>query len=171
MKMKTIQKLLFILLFCFAITTVSAQWLVGGGIGYHSKAASSGLTAKGEIEIMENIALSPAISYYFGHKVYGHSTSLVSLDVNGHYYFYFPEFEPLTAYPLAGLNFSSYNSPFRNDFTGISGSDRKGIFGINLGGGARWQLNQSLAAFAEVRYTINGDFSDVVPLAGVLFYW
>ncbi|MCV6631523.1 MAG: porin family protein [Flavobacteriaceae bacterium] len=158
------KKLIFTVLFCFTFATASAQFLLGGGLGYHGNVAGAGVLAKAEFEIMEDIAISPSVSYFFGDKIYGFNTSLFGVDVNGHYYFHFVE--NLVAYPLAGVNFSSFKVPFSTILG--SGSVSENVLGLNIGAGGRYQFTDNLAAFAELRFIVNGVYRDFAPTAGVL---
>ncbi|MET2986312.1 outer membrane beta-barrel protein [Aureibaculum conchae] len=169
--MKIIKKLVFAIVLIASASSINAQFAIGGGLGYNDKINAPGLVVKAEFEIMENIAISPSVSYFSGSEARlvdnTYKNNLFAVDVNGHYKIEVM-MDELDVYPLAGLNYSSYkNGGFRFGDDGIRQNEGNAL-GLNLGGGGRWSFSDNLSAFAEVKYTIS-DFSQVVIAAGVLF--
>ncbi|MBJ2173988.1 outer membrane beta-barrel protein [Aureibaculum sp. A20] len=170
--MKIIKKLVLTIALIGSISSVSAQFSVGGGLGYNDKINAPGLVVKAEVEIMENIAISPSISYFSGSaaRLSGsdYKNNLFAVDVNGHYKIEIM-MDELDVYPLAGLNYSSYKNGANVYFdeSGFSQSTGNAL-GLNIGGGGRWSFSDQLSVFAELKYTIS-DFSQVVLGAGILY--
>lgn len=169
--MKIIKKLVLVVALIGGISSMNAQFSIGGGLGYNEGINAPGLVVKAEVEIMEDIAISPSISYFSGSaaRVSGSSykNNLLAVDVNGHYKIEVM-MDELDVYPLVGLNYSSYkNGGFIFQDDGIRQNEGNAL-GLNVGGGGRWSFSDNLSAFAEVKYTIS-DFSQVVIGVGVLF--
>ncbi len=165
--MRTLKKIAFVIALIGGITTMNAQISIGGGIGFNEKVGGPGVIVKAEIDIMDNIAISPSMSYFFGSKLYGYERNLFAVDANGHYKIQVM-MDELDVYPLAGLNYSSYNTgEFR--FGEGEGYKVKGnSLGINLGGGGRWKFADQLSVFAELKYVVS-DYSHAVFAGGVLY--
>lgn len=159
---------LFTLIFLFA-TQIQAQISVGGGLGYNEKISAPGVTLKGVFNITDNIAISPSGSYFFGNQLYGYKRSIISGDVNAHYYFDIIE-SKLKVYPVAGVNFSSYKTGGRYNnglFTYSTREITDNAFGGNIGAGATWAFSEKLKVYLEPKYVVS-DYSQVVINAGVL---
>ncbi|MDY7394743.1 porin family protein [Aureibaculum sp. 2210JD6-5] len=164
--MKFIKKLVFAVALIGGITTMNAQFSIGGGVGFNDKMGGPGILAKAEVEIMDNISISPSISYFFGSKLYGYERNLFAVDANGHYKIEIM-MDELDVYPLAGLNYSSYNTGdyrLNDDEFKVKGNS----LGLNIGGGGRWKFTDQLSVFAELKYVIS-NYSQVVFAGGILY--
>ncbi|RPD96617.1 porin family protein [Aureibaculum marinum] len=166
--MKIFKKLVLTIALIGGISSMNAQIAAGGGIGYNEGVSGPGLVVKAEIDVMDNISISPSLSYFAGSKIYGFSRNMFSVDANGHYKIEVM-MDELDVYPLAGLNYSSYNyGDYRYgdvyDEYKVSGNS----LGLNIGGGGRWKFADQLSAFAELKYVIS-DYSHAVFAGGVLY--
>lgn len=169
--MKIIKKIVIAIALIGSVTSINAQFSIGGGLGYNDKINAPGVVVKAEVEIMEDISISPSISYFSGSEARlsgsGYKNNLLAIDVNGQYAIEIM-MDELNVYPLAGLNYSSYkNGGFIFEDEGIRQNEGNAL-GLNIGGGGRWSFSDQLSAFAELKYTIS-DFSQVVVTAGILF--
>ncbi len=169
--MKTVRKIALVIALIAGITTINAQISIGAGLGYNDFVAGPGVVVKGEIEIMEDIVASPGISYFTGSKLYGQKRNLFSVDVNGQYLIDIM-LDELKVYPLAGLNYSSYNTGdfyINDEADGIIGrADKGNSLGLNVGAGGRWYFADQISVFAELKYTVS-DRSQVVLVGGILY--
>lgn len=170
--MKTVKKIAFVIALIGGITTMNAQVSAGGGVAFNEGIDAPGLFVKAEFEIMENIAISPSLSYFSGSeaKVLGSSykNNLFAVDVNGHYKIEIM-MDELDVYPLAGLNYSSYKNGVKVTFDEDESYQNEGnALGLNVGAGGRWKFADQLSVFAELKYTVS-NFSQVVLGAGVLY--
>ncbi|WP_117880026.1 outer membrane protein [Aureibaculum luteum] len=168
--MKIIKKLVLTIALIGGISSMNAQVSAGGGVAYNEGIDAPGLFAKVEFEIMENIAISPSVSYFSGSqaKIVGNSykNNLFAVDVNGHYKIEVM-MDELDVYPLAGLNYSSYKNGIETLNEGY-GQNSGNALGLNIGGGGRWKFADQLSVFAELKYTVSS-LSQVVLGAGVLY--
>lgn len=170
--MKIIKKIALALAIIGGIGSMNAQMSFGGGLSYNGGINAPGLVVKAEFEIMEDISISPSLSYFSGSRstLLGndYKNNLFAIDVNGHYKVEVM-MDELHVYPLAGLNYSSYNDGANVFFDNNKISQSKGnALGLNIGAGGRWKFADQLSIFAELKYTIS-DFSHVVLGAGVLY--
>lgn len=124
-----------------------------------------GVIVKAEIDIMDNISISPSLSYFAGGELHGYNRNMFAVDANGHYKIEIM-MDELDVYPLAGLNYSSYNTGKWNNDGGYKYSGN--TLGLNIGGGGRWKFAERLSAFAELKYVISS-YSNAVFAAGVLY--
>ena len=78
---------------------------------------------------------------------------MATWDVNldAHYQFFFGR--GFRAYPLLGLTVVGYHIPFE----GLDFSLSKACFGINIGGGAQYDINKDWAVYTEVKGQIVHD--------------
>jgi len=165
--MNTLKKIALVITLIVSISTINAQVSVGIGVGYNEGIDAPGLLVKGEFEIMENILISPSVSYFNGSTISGYKNNLLAFDVNGQYIIEIMADE-LKVYPLSGLNYSSYKHGFRqNNNLSLTGNTGNAL-GLNVGGGGRWYFSDQMSVFAELKYTIS-NLSQVVLGGGILF--
>lgn len=174
MKLIKISSILFLLIGLLATTqNVKGQAAFGGGLAYGTEIESPGINLNGTYLVTENIALAPSVIYYFP-KSYYRDFKLKWLEVglNGHYYFNTTGI--VKPYALAGLNFSFITVPtydFSSFFGGSGEVENKTTtkIGLNLGGGAEFEINSPIKPFGQLSYSIIGDFDQLVIIAGVRF--
>ena len=165
--MKNIKKIAFVIALIGGITTMNAQLSIGGGIGYNEKISGPGLVVKAEYGIVKDISISPSLSYFTGSKLYGYKRNLFAVDVNGHYKIEIIT-DKLHAYPLVGLNYSSYATGGYYSHYFNDGKIKSNSLGLNIGGGGRWKFTDKLSAFAELKY-VASNYGQVVLAAGILY--
>jgi len=155
-----------------ALCTISAkaqtETSIGGLIAYGTEVESIGIGANAEFPIIENLTVSPSFIYYFPKDEVGVKINWFEINANANYYFV--NQDNLGVYGLAGLNYSSINVKLTGAAAAfgqnLSASD--GSLGINLGGGANFELNGGLTLFSELRYVVI-DRGQLVLAAGVRF--
>jgi len=139
--------------------------------GYGTEIKSVALGAKFNYSITDPIEVSPSFNYFL--KKDGTSAWEINADV--HYLFYVTE--RIAVYPLAGLTVTgwktSYNNSDLDDFKDEwgdlmededfdSGSSSTSKFGLNLGGGIKYNLTEKVSLGAELKYSLISDFDQVV---------
>ena len=121
--------------------TASAQFMLGAMEGH----ASPGLGAKFSYSVTDPWRL--ALSSDYGFKTKGMATWDINLDA--HYQFFFGK--GFRVYPLAGFTVVGYYIPFE------SFNLSKACVGVNIGGGAQYDINDEWAVYSEVKGQIVHD--------------
>ncbi len=135
-----------------------AQTTLGGGLAYGTEIKSAGINATGQFFIKDNIAIAPSFTYYFPKKLAG-DFSFKWYEINADVNYYFNVDGNIKPYGLGGLNFSIVSIPTFN-FGGLfggggvgSGSSTVSKIGLNLGGGADFDIGSGVTPFAQLKYT------------------
>ncbi len=152
-------------------TESNNQILIGAGLVFGSGALDDGgdldndlgLKVDGYYSINENLRAGASFTFYlpktedsFGGEL---TATVIEFDVNGQYIFLHQD--DLTAYGLAGLNFTSVSV----DFEGASDSESE--TGLNLGVGGEYALDFG-KLFSELKLAgIGGDADQFVISAGL----
>lgn len=147
---------------------VSAQTetRIGGMLAYGTEIENLGIGVNAEFGITEKLSVSPSFIFYLPREEGPISINWWEINANGNYYFI--KNEGIDVYGLAGLNYSSVKVEYSENyfFGGASTSD--GRFGLNIGGGANFDIGSSIFPFAELKYVII-DGGQLVIAAGVKF--
>lgn len=145
---------------------VKGEKSVGPKLGYVSKNQSAMAGLFFQYTFSSHFRLSPEIGYTFRHN----DKDAFTFDLNAHIPFGFTG-ERVTFYPLAGLNYSSWNTHFtREEYDKIDDvSTRKSRFGVNMGAGFELRCNESLKLNLEAKYTLIKQFSSFNMSAGISF--
>jgi len=152
--MKNIIKIVGIALLMTAFTQNStAQTSLGGGLTFfkHTGGSDLGLNLKAGFGLSETMEISPSFTYYF-------VDGFTAFDINADFHYLFGDEGSFRFYPLGGINF------YRASANGFSSSEIQ----INIGGGVKYPLNDSMNLFGEGKYMI-GDADGLVFSAGILF--
>ena len=122
-----------------------AQTTLGAGLAYGTEIKSAGISA-------------PSFTYYFPKKLAG-DFSFKWYEINADVNYYFNVDGNIKPYGLGGLNFSIVSIPTFN-FGGLfggggvgSGSSSVSKIGLNLGGGADFDIDSGVTPFAQLKYT------------------
>ncbi len=102
------------------------------------------------LPVFDKIDFAPIFNFYFG------DGTVFTLDGDFHYNFELQQ--GWTLYPLVGLAWFHASHEIGDDYNKI---------GVNLGGGARYDINSKWAAFAEAKYQWVSDFDDSFFSLGV----
>lgn len=139
---------------------------LGGFLAYGTEIENLGIGANAEFPIMEKLTISPAFIFYLPKDESGIKINWFEVNANANYYFLVED--NLDIYGIAGLNYSSVKVKYDGSYRlgGFSASD--GRFGLNIGGGANFNLNGSITPFAELKYVII-DEGQLVIAGGVKF--
>lgn len=87
-------------------------------------------------------------------------TSYWMFDADGHYVFDLDT--RINIFPLAGINLTTASV----DFNGADSSNTE--LGLNIGGGAEYEIEDALKAFLEFKYIVS-DFDQAVLGLGILY--
>lgn len=110
---------------------------------FKANPARFGLGVQGRYNILDNVRVAPEVLFIFP------KDHTIGLDVNINAHYVFPIDSKLTLFPLAGISMQNY----RFSYEGVSNSASK--FGLNLGGGAGYALNNKSFLNLEMKYTFS----------------
>lgn len=129
---------------------------LNGKVGYQSEIKRFGIEVGGRYEIVQNLRLAPAVSFWFPkHELLG-----FNVDINALYKFPIAQ-STLDIYPLAGINMSNNRANKH-----VKSTD----FGFNLGAGLDYYLTSSDYLNFEFKYTFGGgDFATIMVGYGYKF--
>lgn len=164
MKTKNILFALFFFTAFLGSQKAISQITAGAGIAYGTDVNTVGITINGQYFVNAKLAISPDFIYYFPRSMgSGFNFNWYEINANGNYYF--SDQGTAKIYGLAGLNLSIVSIPSIG-FAGVGSSASN--MGLNLGGGADFDINSNITPFAQLKYTINS-FGQLVISAGVRY--
>ena len=131
----------------------------GVHLSYGSEISSIGLGVKYQYNITDNIRLEPSINYFFEND----GVDMFDLNATAHYLF--PMASNVRLYPLAGLTYAKWSADLGNDGAEITHSK----FGVNLGGGAEFDITNEFMMNFEVRYQLVSDFDQAIFSLGIAY--
>ena len=140
---------------------------IGLNVGYGTdfiKNLSVGV--KFNYNFTDQFQLSPSFNYYLPKDGF----SVFVFDADLHYLF--DVASKLVVYPLAGVNFSSWNNVFSfsdDDYPDDGGSSSDKHIGLNLGGGFGYELSDNLIFGLELKYWIISNFNQLVPSVNLMY--
>jgi len=111
-----------------------------------------GIGAGITMPLMSKIDFAPNFNYYF--------TDGTVFTLDGDFHYNFDLNEEWTLYPLVGLAWFHASAEIGDDYNKL---------GVNLGGGARYNINSQWAAFVEAKYQWVNDFDDSFFTLGVSY--
>jgi opacity protein-like surface antigen len=133
-----------------------AQTEIGGGISLFNEIA---VEVKANFAVTEEISISPSFDYFF---VDNEDLTNMLFGVDGHYNFEVGN--GFNVYPLVGVNYFYYSLDVPEELEGLV-DNSGGDFGLTVGGGATYNLSDSMKLYAEIKY-LQSDFG---ISAGLLF--
>ena len=171
------KKIIFITVLLLGTMISQAQIKLGGKVAYGSEIESIGIGAKGVYELNDQWDLSGELVYFFGDDEsrggFEVERSLFTINADAHYNFDI-NVDQLGVYALGGLNIAFWEvttSTPSIPSLGVPGGESEvdgSEVGLNLGGGAIYELQENISLFSELKFVV-GDFDQVVFSAGVLF--
>lgn len=151
---------LFSMMF-FVMSSAFAQkgiQATGIQLNYGTEISSIGIGLKYQYNITNEIRLEPSVNYYF------ENDGLDMFDINANVHYLLPMSSNVRVYPLAGLSYSKWSADAGN---GWEVSTNK--LGLNLGGGAEFDINKDLMMNFEVKYQLINDFDQAVISMGIAY--
>ncbi len=172
------KKITFITALLLGTLFSQAQIKLGGKVTYGSDIESIGIGAKGLYEIDDEWDVSGELVYFFGEDESRGGgveveSNLFTINADAHYNFDI-NVDQLGVYALGGLNIAFWEATTSTPSIpslGVPGGESEvdgSEVGLNLGGGAIYELQENISLFSELKFVV-GDFDQVVFSAGVLF--
>ena len=124
----------------------------GVNLGYGSEIESASIGVKYQYNITNNIRLEPSANYFFEKR----GVDMFDLNANAHYLI--PTENNIRLYPLAGLTFTRW------DFGKVANR-----LGLNIGGGAEFDVSDNLFVNFELKYQIIKDLDQAVFNVGLTY--
>jgi len=145
---------------------------VGVNLSYGTKISNIGVGVKGQYNITDAIRAEASFDYFLEKD----GLKMWDINVNAHYLF--PVANKIKVYPLAGVSYTNwtavyieYDYSYSEGYTASEkeGSSSTGKFGVNLGGGASYDITDKLVLNAEIKYQLISDFNQAVFGVGVAY--
>ena len=159
-KILSISTLIIALAF-FAKTDAFAQegqFKVGGGLAFGTEVEAIGIQAGATYGFTDEISAGADFIIFFPENI-----DWFEFNANGHYKFVAED--DMSVYALAGLNYTSLSVDVPN-FGGFGGgSVSSSEIGLNLGGGAEFNVDFALI-YAELKYVVSN--ADQLGISGGL---
>ncbi|MEX0647782.1 MAG: hypothetical protein WEA56_06750 [Balneolaceae bacterium] len=157
--MKKLITFLFTALLTVVIYSDSNAQFAKAGVGlmYGSEIEQIGIRADGVYLINEDIRIVGDLGFFFPDKTeFGGGSSFTvtwwELNANGNYIFHADEEQGLTAYGLAGLNFTTVSVKSDDGTNTATNSDTE--VGLNLGAGLEYGLDFA-DLFGELKFVLS----------------
>ena len=147
---------------------------VGLNLNYGTEIESLGLGVKGSYCFTDNIRGEASFNYFFPKDHF----TMWEINANAHYLFNIGD--KFKVYPLVGLTYvhghlSGLDIDLGDgdwDYNGkitVNSSYDTGKFGVNLGGGAQYDLTDNLMLNFEVKYSLVSDLDQCVISLGAAY--
>ena len=139
---------------------------VGAKLGYVDKNNSASMGLVFQYSFSRHLRVAPEIGCVFKHK----NMDAFTIDFNFHTPFTFTG-EKAALYPLAGLNYSSWNRTMPRELVDEIDdiTTRTSRFGLNLGAGFELRCSRTLKLGNEAKYTLIKSYSGA-SLAAMVCY-
>lgn len=133
---------------------------VGLNLNYGTEIESLGLGVKGSYCFTDHIRGEASFNYFFPKDHF----TMWEINANAHYLFNIGD--KFKVYPLVGL---TYVHGHLNGEIKADGSNDTSKFGVNLGGGAQYDLTDHLMLNFEVKYSLVSDLDQCVISLGAAY--
>ncbi len=177
-------KKLFLTL-CVALIGTAAyaqkgETAIGVNVGYGTEISNLGIGVKSQCGLTDAIRLEAGFDYFFEKD----NLSMWDININAHYLI--PLADKIKFYPIVGVTYtnwkvdfkefdifdkiaSSYYNPTGSTLMTDGGSKSEGKFGVNLGGGVQYDINDKWSVNFEVKYQLISDFNQAVFGLGLAY--
>lgn len=132
---------------------------VGLNLNYGTEIESLGLGVKGSYCFTDHIRGEASFNYFFPKDHF----TMWEINANAHYLFNIGD--KFKVYPLVGLTY--VHGHWSNKYS--VESNNTGKFGVNLGGGAQYDLTDNLMLNFEVKYSLVSDLDQCVISLGAAY--
>lgn len=142
---------------------------IKGGYNTHNESAIGGLYF--QYRFSRYFRIAPDVEYVFRHS----GKDALSINCNAHVPFALAATGRVNVYPLAGLNYTSWNyHPSKPDVAGDTGDDvssRVNRLGLNVGAGLEYYIKPTLKIAFEGKYTMarHDNFGGISLSIGYIF--
>lgn len=139
---------------------------IGPKIGYVDKNTSASAGLVFHYSFSSHLRVAPEIGCVFKHR----NMDAFTIDFNFHTPFTFTG-EKAALYPLAGLNYSSWNRTLPRELFDADDdiTTRSSRFGLNLGAGFELRCSKTLKCGIEAKYTLIKSYSGASVAAMVCY--
>lgn len=134
---------------------------IGVNASYATDFNGLGLGVKVNHEFPKHFRAELSSDYFFKHDY----VSFWDLNANLHYLF--PVGHNITVYPLGGLTLANYHVSIPAPMGGADITENSTHFGVNIGGGAQYDINKDWSVNAEMKYRIISDYDQAVFTIGI----
>lgn len=136
---------------------------VGLNLNYGTEIESLGLGVKGSYCFTDHIRGEASFNYFFPKDHF----TMWEINANAHYLFNIGD--KFKVYPLVGLTYVHGHWSNKYSVGGGGNFDDTGKFGVNLGGGAQYDLTDNLMLNFEVKYSLVSDLDQCVISLGAAY--
>ncbi|HAH77670.1 MAG TPA: porin family protein [Prevotella stercorea] len=144
---------------------------VGLNLNYGTEIESLGLGVKGSYCFTDHIRGEASFNYFFPKDHF----TMWEINANAHYLFNIGD--KFKVYPLVGLTYvhghwsNKYSVGGGGNFDDVTVKEsyNTGKFGVNLGGGAQYDLTDNLMLNFEVKYSLVSDLDQCVISLGAAY--
>lgn len=155
---KTASVLAAVIIFGSLANISANEKVIGVKTGYNTRTESLLAGLFFQYRFSEHFRVSPNIDYFFRHN----NTDALSLNCNAHFPVNLSESRKFSFYPLAGINYTSWNYHHDNDNDVRNDNDvsqRRNRFGLNAGAGFEIYATPALKLSAEAKATFIKSYS------------
>ena len=148
------------LLACGAAWAQQGKWNIGLNLGYGTDISKAFLGGRVMYEIDDRFDVVGSFNRYFKESV--GEVDVKYWDINADFHWNAIQRDLFNFYPLVGLTYLHGKASYAGE------SEGDGRFGVNLGVGIMFNINEHWAAGAEAKYQII-DGSQFVPMASAMY--
>ena len=155
---------LFSMMF-FIITYSSAQKGIqsaGIHLSYGTEIETVGMGMKYQYNLTNHIRFEPSMNYFF------EKDNIDMFDINFNAHYILPLENNIRVYPLAGVTFTRWNLDLP-DLDGWNNDGKKNKFGVNLGAGAEFDIQDEWMINFEVKYQLINKLDQAIISLGVAY--
>ncbi len=160
--------LLVMVMICVAVPgalgAAKGEKALGLRAGYNGRNTSGLAGIMFQYAFSSHFRIAPNADYVFRHD----GTDAFSVSINTHYPLYFGSYRRFDVYPLAGVNFISWNHRINNS-DGIDTSSRTSDLGLNIGGGMEFYCTPTLKICFEGKFNWVKNYNSGVFNLGIAY--
>lgn len=153
-----LRKLLYIaitaMIFSTTASTQAGEKTIGLRTGYNTRAHAPIAGLFFQYRFSDHFGIAPNVDYYFRYN----NADALSLNVNTHFPISLTQTGKVSFYPLAGLNYTSWNY-HHNQIESDDVSSRISRLGLNAGAGVEFRATPTLKLSAEAKATLIKQYS------------
>lgn len=142
------------LAFMLPLTVSAGEKTVGLRAGYNTRAEAPAAGIFFQYHFSNHFGIAPNVDYYFRHN----GTDALSLNANAHFPFALTPTNRASFYPLAGLNYTSWNY-HHDDKVNDDVTTRVSRLGLNAGAGFEFRATPTLKLSVEAKATFIKQYS------------
>ena len=151
---------LFSMMFFIMGSAFAQQGIQAAGVhlAYGTEIESLGIGVKYQYNITNNIRLEPSMNYFF------ENDGVDQFDLNANVHYLLPMASNVRVYPFAGLTFARWDFGTHH----YDGGDVTRL-GVNVGGGAEFDLTNKFMLNVELKYQFVSDLDQAIFNVGIAY--